>query len=759
MFGALQAHKTSTRAAAQAALKIRVRENSKIYLPMTMANLGFTSLQLKQEDVMDLLTIHMNGHRELSTIGPSYGFIPEDKKLKIPSLLATEGPMAEDWVRYGLCYCLRDEVVGFYGVIAGAKDEAERATTIGKIVEFLTERATQVKAATDYPPPEMFGLGQGAQWDERVVDVDGSEGFMETLLEYLAIMFGLNAHPRDIGMMPSLWFRDEECQQVPTMERFSMKLRPYTQQCMAAFNLKAVDELPRAAAMRAECVAMGMVPGPPAYQDREGKVHPSGTALLPEYVFSTGSPDIAHMKVMTEYAAKDTEETSFATIHANIAACFGILHLAADHTFKPSDKGLTRKAKAFLECLRTIMPEEDMTELLTHAEVYQRTAPHPFGLASTWYLMQSLDAGDDSHAAEPLAKRKLVFPPTASRLAMVYASILEWNQFPGLAIVNEYNRVHVDVLARESDRVRQFTPAFSALHKYYGIAKRHVLSDRAEQTIAMYSPMAAGYAISVHRDADQVGEGLALAQSLKNIQRDARTLVEAYGILFSMAISAMTDVEAKDAVTMLISLFRDTAVEVVQPTLEVPVRRAIGPPPVDGTPPAGGSDQGGGGGGSASGGNTGPRGGGPPPPQDRLKTSSTYPQLQGAASTYSQAESGYEELRADGGAGAKLVPRVATGTRGGYVSGELRPSVDVVRGSSAAPVEGGTRTFGDPGASGRRFAENRGSGPAGRPTGYAATPSLVPAPAMAPPAVEAPTNIPPSTSEGDEEEVVAALGN
>lgn len=337
------------------------------------------------------------------------------------------------------------------------------------------------------------------------------------LSDQLSMRMGLNVSYLDLGRMldRDMRWSDGMCQVRQDIARYRPKLTGYTTHMIAALNLPAVTGIPILAWYRAYCVAMGLVPSASSIHNTEYQL----TAQLcsAEEAVATGNEH-----------PSGAERQNIVRGAWSMLAAFGACHLANDHTWKPTDETLQRKAAIYARACRTVMPATTNAVLSDagNLQVSMRTTMHPFGLSASigaFYDGQVLGT-----IAEPLRIRTTVVPPPIARVGTVVAVMDKLRALPvGSEIDKKYGPVITRIKAYHADVVAH-AMEYSDLHSHYGYADQLVPAPAQMQDVNRLLPICAAYASTFDRRDDDSFVGSALSKTLARVTNDDPGLVDLY---------------------------------------------------------------------------------------------------------------------------------------------------------------------------------------------------------------------------------------
>lgn len=291
-------------------------------------------------------------------------------------------------------------------------------------------------------------------------------------------------------------------------ERIENKLQPFTLQAIAAMNLVSVASNAIAAWARAYGVGAGILPD-------------MNSRCVSELAFTTVIPSNDDKTKIIDY--EQNCSVPLASVSLNIIAMFGLFHLNKDHTYRTGDSNMERIGASYVNTLRTGTNSAMIESMLAAKEAIVRTCAHPFGLSQTYWLAQVMHRY--SLLMSPLMVRFDVTPPPVQRLMIVHAAAKEWDGLPAGRTLTAMFRDDFELIRSEVIRVKAQPPSYSGLYSLYGDAAQLKLDEPVEEAIAALMPAVYGYVMVTHVNERNERDGLALALSLKNVERDAKGLV------------------------------------------------------------------------------------------------------------------------------------------------------------------------------------------------------------------------------------------
>jgi hypothetical protein len=355
-------------------------------------------------------------------------------------------------------------------------------------------------------------------------------GVDDQLKDFASAEAGLNYSFGDRGFLldeGNRW-KDIDCQTRQSLERYTPKLTSYSMTMVAALNLNALNGHAMLAWSRAYGVAMGLLPHPGSLHHTEYQV----TEFLPSEVELDG-------------ATNDHPEGEAGQKYGrgcwSLIAAFGSLHLALDHTYKPSDESLLRKAKVMIKACRTTLAE-GLAETLSAdnaLKVSIRTMAHPFGLSSTWGAF--LDGQALRTIAEPLQIRTSTVPPPMAKVGLCVSQLTKILALPiGKILAETYGDTLKGLVVLKATVVAA-SAAYSALHKHYGYSVQRTLTGAETDTLNSLLPIVASYALVFDVDADGNATGALLSIIIEKCLKDQNGLCTMYSTAFTRYVETATD--------------------------------------------------------------------------------------------------------------------------------------------------------------------------------------------------------------------------
>jgi hypothetical protein len=227
----------------------------------------------------------------------------------------------------------------------------------------------------------------------------------------------------------------------------------------------------------------------------------------------------------------------------SIIAAFGALHLANDHTFRPNDTTLIRKAKVMVEACRTCLAEREAEQMAVDAmlNLVMRTTCHPFGLSSTWGLFK--DCQRHRLIAEPLQIRDSFVPPPIAKVGVVVAVMGKITSLPVGKLFSDAYADKITTLGNLRTTIVANAPAYSGLFRHYGYDAQLTLSAAQEAMCDELVPVIAGYSLVFEIDNEGNDRGSLLSHTIKNACITKSALVALYKNAFEEYAAKATDLK------------------------------------------------------------------------------------------------------------------------------------------------------------------------------------------------------------------------
>lgn len=526
--------------------------------------------------VSDTALVGANGRSAVSMQAPTVQYLTDDTKLVVPSGLIDAAPIRADSPEDFAIRCIDTiRFVGNYYAADMAGGQARCLSTLdtglaawlGPMELWYTRpNDGHIEVATRYGVVTANGaidtdVGHGnnrmvivsikygggpddieyfmAPNDDPARDPNEAAHFFDNpdiigqMSAYFSIACGLNYSiiDRQALLRANMRWNDTDCQDITnlTSERFRSKLEGYTLIQVAALNLTRVNSIPSLAWARAYGLSAGMLPS-------------DTSRHLAEYVYTDARPSGEACRIVTE--AHGTDDTGDRVLRAScsILAVFGALHMANNHTWKASDRVLSRKANALVNALRTVVSESVLATLQGNVETTVRTVSHPFGLSSTWAIFSA--GRTHRFIAEALYARSIVVPPPVQTISLVISTVGKICALPFGGMISRLFDEPIAVLTTHLDHVQANVGAYSQLSRYYGYERTAVLDPAVTTQIEALLPMCAGYARVFERDDNGNPIGAALSQAIERIYRENSGLVQMYELAFQTFMDEGTNVRA-----------------------------------------------------------------------------------------------------------------------------------------------------------------------------------------------------------------------
>lgn len=450
-----------------------------------------------------LLQLSINGESGLPDQKVSVTYLKNDQLLVIPSALGMN-PIQREQGWTGAI----DLLIERYWKVA--------TMTYATLLELVKARASvrTIRATVDALQLTVQARPYEA-WNTAVFlrgDEGDPPGMPDFVYGYISVALQFNCDLRDMGFLlrPESTVTDNAWKDISaiTAGRIRSKLHARTIQSISALNLPNVAGAPMAAYMRAYGLSVGLL----AARNSAGRR---------EYIFSARMALAENVAKVNAY--QNRYPTPLITPCAQLLAVFGLFHLAKDHTFRTGDANMARIGASYLRTLRTDIDSDALEDILSNPEPFVRTAPHPFGLAQTYWFAQVL--GKLGKLVLPLIHRLDTTPPPVQRLMIAHAARNEWLSLPAGRIVDTLYSEYYPAMESEVQRAKTNAPAFSALHRLYGIAEQEIIDTQLMSNIVGMMPAIHGYISTYHVDDKGAADGLGHALSLRNIERDQRSVV------------------------------------------------------------------------------------------------------------------------------------------------------------------------------------------------------------------------------------------
>jgi len=533
-------------------------------IPINVTNLGVTD-PIDADSMVQLLCPTVNGGKDADQQGVHIQWLSDDERLLLPSYISAVAKTSPTFVRTKNDYLALRHLVRLQEAdiptyltravlpVAQWTDEEKKSmptltvaqaagSGVQRVDVFVDRRdsskvrvregSTDVASPEEYPDRRAFVYFPvtRAFGPAGVVTVQVPLASDDT---YIATRFAsaarLNADPRDFGALDGadMTLDDDSCQTADSLalERMQSKLEAYTISCIAALNYARVGSVPVLAWTRGYLVSAGVLASTSSVSNSE-------VAYTPDL------PSKAVLKTLSEYHNADPNRVILASY--SIGACFGLQHLARDHTYKQNDPVMNRVNVAYEKALATVLIKEDIDAMAAKRHESHRLVCHPFGLAQCYTLARW--GSVHKRVAEAVAIRCDVNPPTLARLGLVAGVFDEACTLPvGVLLRELYGAAHGTVKTFLNG-LGETRPAYSALHRMYGWAAQRKAPDNVLSLANTMMPLLAGYAAAFHEIDPQTqapkASGAALAASLQNVRRDNAALVMLFKGLFTKYVDS-----------------------------------------------------------------------------------------------------------------------------------------------------------------------------------------------------------------------------
>ncbi|WZZ63308.1 hypothetical protein YC2023_063415 [Brassica napus] len=425
--------------------------------------------------------------------GVSVEYLPEHQKLKIPAALG----MSWTTTIPTLCHTRPTLYSRFWKVASMPYTEIEslvktiHTTTVQKIRE-VVDGLEMMTPSSERPT-----------WETMEEDSDEMFGNLSKVLQF-------NFDIRDFGYLltenatvtDSAW-----CSNVVNVSsaRLRIKLKPYTLHMIAALNLGSVGDYPLRAWVRAYGLGVGIYPA-------------LGSAFKTEAVCTTKLPSTDDEADVLAF--QQSYEEVLKNLCRNILAVSGLLHLSKDKTYVRGDEYMGRIGNSYLETLKT--PDTANLLMTNHKECLLRVAPHPFGIAQTYWL------------AKVMYKHQLIMPslalrynhptpPPVQRIMVIREAAREWENLSPARDVLEMFSANLSRLKTQEIAIKEAPPRYSDLYRFYGCEKKIVMSSEVLADLTALMPATCGFAMVAHVSKDgKKKDGIALARCLKSVERNSK---------------------------------------------------------------------------------------------------------------------------------------------------------------------------------------------------------------------------------------------
>jgi len=467
--------------------------------------INLQDVDLPAEALKALVLTYINGSARLPEQKVNVEYIRQEQRLIIPSALGMHilpngiGRCAGIAVLRERYHKLQDCT---YAILHNFIAQSRTAIQIREYVDGRNAPNPPVRKMDWFDEP----------WFTRANGIRDDAETAIAVFAYVSQRLQFNCDFRDFGFLNTdngstqdgAWSTAHEVE----MPRLRCGLQAFSLQSIAALNFVPVGRYALTAWSRAYGLAFGLLPS-------------LDSNVTAEYNFTVAQP--AHDSLVAVVNYQTTFQGPMPTLCLNIIAMFGLLHLNKDHTYKPDDVAMERIGTSYMRTLRTGIDDKQLDELANHKESVMRTCAHPFGLGQTYWL--ALAMAKHGLLMPPLSIRVNTCPPPVQRLLIVHATAAEWEALPTGSQVSGVYRPELIAVERELTRVYAQPPAFSGLHRYYGIPQQSTIGLAADRAIGVLMPAVYGYIHATHVSDRNERDGLALAQSLKNVERDQKGVV------------------------------------------------------------------------------------------------------------------------------------------------------------------------------------------------------------------------------------------
>jgi hypothetical protein len=462
------------------------------------------------EDMKTVMLESVNGDQVMQEQRVRVDFLRADQRMIIPLALGMHPVDGAQVAR-----------VAPYEATLSARYLRARGLTYAQIRQYSmtsTPFADILQAVNALALPEAQQRGIHQAWTTAAFYVyDGNRrdnvAVENVAFAYLSMALGFNCDIRDTGFLmqadarcaDGAWLTIGEV----TDARIASKLKPFSLMSIAALNYAPTGNSALGGWIRAYGLSTGLLPD-------------AASICHKEYRFTLSQPA---QQVRTHVAEfKKRYESMLHPLCMNILAMFGLLHLNKDHTYRPTDTNMERICTSYIETLRTLVYEHNTDFLKQQMEVVCRTGPHPFGLGQTYFLARLMH--NYAYLAPALMIRYDVAPPPIQRFMIVSSVVDQWSALPAGQKLNESFHKVIKVIDNEVARIKSSPPSFSGLHAYYGIDNMFSPEKRAWRAVEALMPCVFGFAMVLHGERGDQKEklGVALALSLKNVERDAKAI-------------------------------------------------------------------------------------------------------------------------------------------------------------------------------------------------------------------------------------------
>ncbi|CAA7032795.1 unnamed protein product [Microthlaspi erraticum] len=420
------------------------------------------------------LSITISKYNHLPDQSVSVEYLPENQKLQIPAAMG----MSLTPTNSSLCGVTNHTLyysTTFWKLASMSYTEIAslvKTTTNGEAIREVIDGLEMVTPVPERP----------SRWETTEADSDETFGKLSRILRF-------NCDIRDFGYLltedatvtDSAW--SENVENVPH-SRLQNKLKPYTLQMIAALNHGPVGNYPLGAWVRAYGLGFGI------YPDR-------GSAYKVESVYTTEMPSTDDQTAVLAFQHSYGE--TLANLCLNILAVFGLLHLSKDKTYVRGDDYMNRIGKSYLEALEIPDTSKKLLGLMMakHKECLLRVAPHPFGLAQTYWLAKVMYMHELLMPSLALRFHHAT-PPPVQRIMVVCEAAREWENIPEASDVLEMFKDKLPRLKAQEVAIKEAPPRYSDLYRLYGCEEKMEISGEVRDDLIAFMPATYGYAIWLH---------------------------------------------------------------------------------------------------------------------------------------------------------------------------------------------------------------------------------------------------------------------
>lgn len=301
------------------------------------------------------------------------------------------------------------------------------------------------------------------RWETTEADSDETFSILSKILQF-------NCDIRDFGYLltedatvtDTAWSNNVE--NVPLV-RLQNKLKPYTMQMIAALNHGSAGNNPLGGWIRAYGLGIGIYPA-------------RGSVFKVEAVYTTRMPSTDDETAVLAFEQSYGE--ILMSLCLNILAVFGLLHLSKDKTYVRGDENMNRIGNSYLESLK--IPDTVNMMMTKHKECLLRIAPHPFGLAQTYWLAKVMFK--HQLLMPSLADRfNHATPPPVQRIMVILEAAREWENMPAGKDVLEMFSDKLARLRTWEIAIKEAPPRFSDLYRFYGCEEKMEISGEIRDDV------------------------------------------------------------------------------------------------------------------------------------------------------------------------------------------------------------------------------------------------------------------------------------